>query len=595
MKNLFFLLCITAAVLIAGRASADTVYNPNEMIMLTSFGGAYNQDPPPYCGLSIGTAFNSRACIGSSFVSSVDGKSYTIKSVNFECSGGSCNYLAMATGRYFVVGAIKRWVSCPDNYVLDPTTLICVPPITCEDRKAQDSPGIGTVPDDGKAITATRYYCDVNTMCEAQQSYSASNGGLIKNNFYTGNDCVGSAEDYEETPWYQYASKDPLPEGCTPDLYTETGGYFCNKDTDGDGKPDLESDLDVDAVCDYDSDGHFSCSGGSYDKPFESTDPTNPIDETPDFEGGTGSNPNPIETTTPPDVDDTPAPEGSDQGVITAVRNLNSNLTQALTTQTNKNVEGFNTVNQQLAELKQTNTKLGQTIVEQMRQDKEIYDNTKALIQNSTNSIVNNVGASMTKVQKAVKHAEDGIVKATQEGADSVKASVEAGTEQLDGSINALGDKLDGLTAAVSGAASTICNPNKDSRSCEGNHGLTQPQVADMFNQMKDEMDAQVSAAESNLSNTMQQLADTPKMNEGKDLIERMFDQVIGVLPSSANCSAQPLQTPFGTFSIGCEFSIRLKAILAFIFYVYTLYALSDILLSGFTPVAGTVPYTSRR
>ncbi|HDM8048120.1 TPA: hypothetical protein P0E07_001192 [Vibrio fluvialis] len=485
--------------------------------------------------------------------------------------------------------------SCIAPNIINPTTGICEAPESCEDRKAQNAPGVGTVPNDGKAITATRYYCDASTMCEAIQTYTATNGNLLKNNYYTGNDCVGSEEDYDDSPWYGEKEKDPLPNGCTPHPYLEDGGYFCNKDNDGDGKPDLDADIDNDAVCDYDSDGHFSCTGGSYDKPFEVTDPTNPIDDTPDFEGGSGSNPNPIDSATSPNVDDSPAPEGSDQGVIAAVRNLNSNLTQAITTQTNKNVEGFNTVNQQLAELKQTNTQLGQTIVEQMRQDKQIYDNTKALIQNSTNGIVSNINSSANRVKDAVKHAEDGIVKATKDGAESVKGAVEDGTEQLDGSINALGDKLDGLADAVSGAIGSICNPNTDPRSCEGNHGLTQPQVADMFNQMKDELDAQVSAGESNLKNTMQQLVDTPKMNEGKDLIERINDELIGVLPSSSECSAQPLQTPFGTFSIGCEFSVRLKAILSFLFYVYTLYSLVDILLTGFTPVAGTVPYTSRR
>ncbi|MBY8245425.1 hypothetical protein KW524_14885 [Vibrio fluvialis] len=483
--------------------------------------------------------------------------------------------------------------SCPAGMELNDAGKCVVP--SCEDRKAKNAPGVSAVPDDGKAITATRYYCDSSTMCEAIQTYTANDGNLLKNNYYTGNNCVGSPEDYADDPWYGQKENDPLPNGCTPHPYLEDGGYFCNKDNDGDGKPDLDADIDNDAVCDYDSDGHFSCSGGSYDKPFEVTDPTTPIDDTPDFEGGSGSNPNPIDSATSPNVDDSPAPEGSDQGVIAAVRNLNSNLTQAITTQTNKNVEGFNTVNQQLAELKQTNTQLGQTIVDQMRQDKQIYDNTKALIQNSTNGIVSNINSSANRVKDAVKHAEDGIVKATKDGAESVKGAVEAGTEQLDGSINALGDKLDGLADAVSGAIGSICDPNTDSRSCEGNHGLTQPQVADMFNQMKDELDAQVSAGESNLKNTMQQLVDTPKMNEGKDLIERINDELIGVLPSSSECSAQPLQTPFGTFSIGCEFSVRLKAILSFLFYVYTLYSLVDILLTGFTPVAGTVPYTSRR
>ncbi|QTH11276.1 hypothetical protein, partial [Vibrio fluvialis] len=72
----------------------------------------------------------------------------------------------------------------------------------CEDRKAQNAPGVGTVPNDGKAITATRYYCDASTMCEAIQTYTATNGNLLKNNYYTGNDCVGSEEDYDDSPWY---------------------------------------------------------------------------------------------------------------------------------------------------------------------------------------------------------------------------------------------------------------------------------------------------------------------------------------------------------------------------------------------------------
>ncbi|ELM6620381.1 hypothetical protein Q2Y23_001321 [Vibrio fluvialis] len=584
MKKLFLLLCMTTAVFTAGPVYAA-------LYKVVNLNGTVKGCANPSIGDVIDPSVFGACAIGKQYNSTLG----TI--TNYRIYYGWVSIQRSTSSSWYTWIAIALTSSCPSGTELNPDTGRCEAPPqdTCEDRKAKNAPGVGTVPNDGKAITATRYYCDSSTMCEAIQTYTANDGNLLKNNYYTGNDCVGSEEDYDDSPWYGEKPKDPLPNGCTPHPYLEDGGYFCNKDNDGDGKPDLDADIDNDAVCDYDSEGHFSCSGGSYDKPFEVTDPTNPIDDTPDFEGGSGSNPNPIDSATSPNVDDSPAPEGSDQGVITAVRNLNSNLTQAITTQTNKNVEGFNTVNQQLAELKQTNTQLGQTIVDQMRQDKQIYDNTKALIQNSTNGIVSNINSSANRVKDAVKHAEDGIVKATKDGAESVKGAVEAGTEQLDGSINALGDKLDGLADAVSGAIGSICDPNTDSRSCEGNHGLTQPQVADMFNQMKDELDAQVSAGESNLKNTMQQLVDTPKMNEGKDLIERINDELIGVLPSSSECSAQPLQTPFGTFSIGCEFSVRLKAILSFLFYVYTLYSLVDILLTGFTPVAGTVPYTSRR
>ncbi|ELV8595713.1 hypothetical protein QNE22_003103 [Vibrio fluvialis] len=590
MKKLCFYISILLTLFITGRVYAAIITVHSDQ------GSAYLLGGCPE--IKTGFTFDESTYSFSSCIGYVSGsKTVTGVVVSIPKASLFVRYKGSGSTIYTVPAySISSTQSCPDGMELNDQGVCEAPPeLQCIDRKAQNAPGVATVPDDGKAITATRYYCEVSTMCEAIQTYTANDGNLLKNNYYTGNDCVGSESDYDDSPWYGEKENDPLPNGCSPHPYLESGGYFCNKDNDGDGKPDLDADIDNDAVCDYDSDGHFSCTGGSYDKPFEVTDPTNPIDDTPDFEGGTGSNPNPIDSATSPNVDDSPAPEGSDQGVIAAVRNLNSNLTQAITTQTNKNVEGFNTVNQQLAELKQTNTQLGQTIVEQMRQDKQIYENTKALIQNSTNGIVSNINSSANRIKDAVKDAEDGIVAATKEGAESVKGAVEAGTEQLDGSISGLGDKLDGLLEAVSGAASTICNPNTDSRSCEGNHGLTQPQVADMFIQMKDELDAQVSAGESNLKNTMQQLVDNPKMIEGHDLIQSLTDDLIGVLPNSNACVDMPLQTPFGTFSLGCEFSERIKAILAFMFYVYTLYSLVDILFTGFTPVAGTVPYMSRR
>ncbi|MCE7624452.1 hypothetical protein [Vibrio fluvialis] len=583
MKKLL-LLCIIATVF-TSRPVYAALYR------VVNLNGTVNGCANPSIGDVIDPSVIGACAIGKQY------NSTTGTITNYRIYNGWVSIQRSTSSSWYTWISIALTSSCPSGTELNPDTGRCEAPPqeTCEDRKAKNAPGVGTVPNDGKSITATRYYCDSSTMCEAIQTYTANDGNLLKNNYYTGNDCVGSEGDYDESPWYGEKPKDPLPNGCSPHPYLEDGGYFCNKDNDGDGKPDLDADIDNDAVCDYDSDGHFSCSGGSYDKPFEVTDPTTPIDDTPDFEGGTGSNPNPIDSATSPNVDDSPAPEGSDQGVIAAVRNLNSNLTQAITTQTNKNVQGFNTVNEQLAQLKQTNTQLGQKIVDQMRQDKQIYENTKALIQNSTTGIVSNINSSANQIKDAVKDAEDGIVAATKEGADSVKGAVEAGTEQLDGSISGLGDKLDGLLEAVSGAASTICNPNTDSRSCEGNHGLTQPEVADMFNQMKEELDAQVSAGESNLKNTMQQLVDNPKMTEGHDLIQSLTDDLIGVLPNSNACVDMPLQTPLGTFSLGCEFSERIKAILAFMFYVYTLYSLVEILFTGFTPVAGTVPYMSRR
>ncbi|ENY6169536.1 secretin N-terminal domain-containing protein [Vibrio fluvialis] len=58
--------------------------------------------------------------------------------------------------------------TCPEGTEFVEATNSCEAPpqVLCEDRKAQNAPGVGTVPDDGKAITATRYYCDASTMCK---------------------------------------------------------------------------------------------------------------------------------------------------------------------------------------------------------------------------------------------------------------------------------------------------------------------------------------------------------------------------------------------------------------------------------------------
>ncbi|BDP30328.1 hypothetical protein [Vibrio vulnificus] len=220
----------------------------------------------------------------------------------------------------------------------------------------------------------------------------------------------------------------------------------------------------------------------------------------------------------------------------------------------NKN---FNTLNNTLNSMDKTNREIGKTLVKQMEQDAAIYENNKALAQQIGGDTINAINSQ------------------TQSLLDGNKALVDA--------LSGLGDRLE------------PCDPVNNPKECEGVHGLTEPMIENGMGLMAQTITGRDVENETLFYQKVDETSKNAYSPESKSYLSSMTSDVINALPRSSSCTATSLDTPFGSFSIGCEFSVRLKEILAYVIYIYTLFTLSEILFNTVTPVPGTVPYSSRR
>ncbi|PAR27277.1 virulence factor TspB C-terminal domain-related protein [Vibrio metoecus] len=107
---------------------------------------------------------------------------------------------------------------CKENEFAHAITGVCTPYEDCSKKEGQQATQPhGNRPDDGKGIGATRFYCDVNTMCEATTGYGTTedaNGqvGFGKFRQYTGMKCVGTPEAYTDNSFYGQVADDSHPE-----------------------------------------------------------------------------------------------------------------------------------------------------------------------------------------------------------------------------------------------------------------------------------------------------------------------------------------------------------------------------------------------
>ncbi|EPW6455316.1 hypothetical protein ACWOGY_000942 [Vibrio vulnificus] len=220
----------------------------------------------------------------------------------------------------------------------------------------------------------------------------------------------------------------------------------------------------------------------------------------------------------------------------------------------NKN---FNTLNNTLNSMDKTNREIGKTLVKQMEQDAAIYENNKALAQQIGGDTINAINSQ------------------TQSLLDGNKALVDA--------LSGLGDRLE------------PCDPILNPKECEGVHGVTEPMINNGMGLMSQEITGRDVENETLFYQKVEETSKNSYAPESKSYLSSMASDVVNALPRSTSCTATSLDTPYGSFSIGCEFSVRLKEILAYVIYIYTLYTLSEILFNTVTPVPGTVPYSSRR
>ncbi|GIA96435.1 phage protein [Vibrio cholerae] len=315
------------------------------------------------------------------------------------------------------------------------------------------------------------------------------------------------------------------------------------------------------------------------DKPHQPNDSTSPLPPIGGF------NPSPVNPSTPspnvekPDVEDPDKTETSDTGVINAIKNLNDDLNKSNTDIHNDMNKNFSTMNDALRQLNSTNTAIGQSIVEQMKQDAQIYENNKKLQQQIG---ANNINAINSQTKSLL------------EGNKAITGSITGNTDRLVAAVNA---SRDGVVSAIDGLADKLnpCDPNTDPFNCEGENGLTPSSVESILKQTSAVVTTSQVDAEEGFLTTLKETIDNNLIEDTQSYLEDMKSDLIGALPNSSQCDVDVLKTPYGDFSIGCEYSARLKSILAFVFYIYTLYTLAEILFTGVTPAAGTVPYFSRR
>lgn len=293
-----------------------------------------------------------------------------------------------------------------------------------------------------------------------------------------------------------------------------------------------------------------------FPKPSDVTSPINSPNSS--FGGGSAGTSNPNNTEfDKPEADSVPTNETSDTAVVGAVRNLNSDVNKALNGLNQDINSSFADVNNQLTQLNGTNLAIGQAIVDQMNQDYAIYQGNKALMMQQTGAI-SSIGSG---ISSAVGKSSDKISKAIGEQTD------------------ALSKKLDELDGA--------CDPNQDARSCEGKHNLDEHMTATIVGQMNKVVEENLDAAQGEVMTHAQGFVSDAGVSSISTHIDEVFSYFVGALPSISNCTSFTLPSPLGgEISIGCEFSVKFKALFSFLLYIYTVGSCLNILLNGLTPVA---------
>lgn len=299
-------------------------------------------------------------------------------------------------------------------------------------------------------------------------------------------------------------------------------------------------------------------------------DPTDPLpDPDSNFDSGTAdpiTPDNPSFDKTEPDAV-TPT-DTTDTAVLEAVQNLNRDTNQGFTALNADMNQGFNDVNNQLNRLNQTNNAIGQSIVDQMNQDYRAHLAQKGLLLQQTGAINN--------------------------GTSSIVKSIGEQTGTLNDSLTGIGEKLDELNLNIKDSAP--CDPNEDPLSCEGEHGLGEPTVGTINTQINHAVEGMFEESEAGMIGAVQGYVDDAGVSSIQTHIDGAIGLAMGALPNISDCTSFSLPTPFGdSIDFGCEFSVKFKAVASFLMYIYTAWTLIDILLTGVTPAAGTVPYMSRR
>ncbi|CAH8189057.1 conserved exported hypothetical protein [Vibrio aestuarianus] len=292
-------------------------------------------------------------------------------------------------------------------------------------------------------------------------------------------------------------------------------------------------------------------------------DPTDPIDPP-----SGGFNPTPPPTSSPdapwekPEPDPVDPVDSTDTAVLAAITNLNRDNNEALSKINQDFNKGLNDVNNNLGSLGSSVDELGRLASDQLNRDYEYFLANKELSLQQT-------GATMTT-------------------GNNITSAIGNQTNQMNSGFGSVNDSIDDLGTLLSGKLDDLkpCDPLTDPKSCEGNHGLTSSTISQLSSETASLVDSNYDSAVDSFNTTLQTLINEPITGDAESSILSTIDKLFGALPSSGDCQSFSLPSPIGSSRIefGCEFSNQFKALMSFLMYVYTIWVLTDILLSGITP-----------
>ncbi|MGY3569732.1 hypothetical protein [Vibrio paucivorans] len=290
-------------------------------------------------------------------------------------------------------------------------------------------------------------------------------------------------------------------------------------------------------------------------------DPTDPIGKPiGDFNPPTAnpSAPKPPEFDKP-EPDEVLPTETTDTAVLEAIQNLNRDNNAALNGINSDLNIGFADTNNQLANLNNTNNAIGQSIVDQMNQDYAIHQSNKDLMLQQTGAIMN-----------------------LNEGLEDINQSITGQTIHLS-------DGLDGVTEAI-GNLEQACEPTAANGYCENPHGMGTSLVSDIHDQINTIVDDQHSVFYESAASAASNIIENPMTGDIEEVINSNISTLIGIVDASGDCTPLSLPSLSGNATvIDCEFSAKFKSLFGFLLFVFTLWTLIDILLTGITPrIAGT-------
>lgn len=449
MKKLFLLLCMTAAVLIAGRAHAATIKVKSH----------YDNTVVSGCPYSVGSILDTNlfaACgKGKQVVSS-----YTqITAARIAWNGNTMVAYTASNSALILFSAVAA--TCDSPNVINSDTGACEPPPPSRCEILRDRGEVVHMNWNqaayGSQMTGS-YYCS-SYGCASQISGTTTclNGTCYSDATLTGDECDGSGDS-----------------------------SICTDSTCSSPKPPNETDPDQPTP-----------EPGDDNPIHDPDDPTSPVDS-----GGNVANPD-IDPSTPDPVDPAPEVTPPETGEATdAIVNMNRDVNKALN-DLNIDINSSNTkIENELKLLNASNEGIKSQLTQLEETTIKIGDNNKALITqlnrdvttavNVNTNAINKLGGKVDSLNNTVgdlKESVDGM--ATDVG--DIKESVSGMGETLDGmadDLSGIGDAIDGLANIDGeGLRQGTCFSNPQYTFCKGWY---EPNYPDGFRGVFDEQFGQL-------------------------------------------------------------------------------------------------------